>query len=137
MRPTTRSLPSTSYARHAGWEPPTISTTSGPGACSATAPSPSGSRPKVRCAGVILLLATLGACAKQAAPSSNPTSFGFGRPATPEEIQAWDIAVSPDGRGLPPGHGTARQGISVYQRLCAGCHGASGTEGPAERLVGR
>ena len=92
----------------------------------------------MRRASVILILTALGACAKQqGGPSSTPPRFGFGRPATPEEIQAWDIAVSPDGRGLPPGRGTARQGMTVYQHQCAGCHGASGTEGPAERLVGR
>src|SRR5437899_2685459 len=117
MRPATCSPPSTSYARHEGWVPPTISITSGRGACRATAPSPLGSRRKVRRAGVILILAALGACAKQqSAPSSTPPRFGFGRPATPEEIQAWDIAVSPDGRGLPPGRGTARDGMTVYQR---------------------
>jgi cytochrome c len=63
--------------------------------------------------------------------------FGFGRAATPAEINAWDIAVRPDGQGLPPGQGTARQGAAVYAERCAACHGASGQEGPFDRLVGR
>jgi len=63
--------------------------------------------------------------------------FGFGRTATADEIKAWDIAVSPDGTGLPPGSGTASRGAAVYKRSCAMCHGPTGTEGPAERLVGR
>jgi len=66
-----------------------------------------------------------------------PARFGFGRPATAAEITAWDIAVRPDAKGLPPGRGTAREGASIYARRCAVCHGATGREGPAERLVGR
>ncbi len=61
----------------------------------------------------------------------------FGRAATPEEIKAWDIAIAPDGTGLPPGSGTAAAGAVLYRQKCAMCHGATGTEGPAERLVGR
>jgi S-disulfanyl-L-cysteine oxidoreductase SoxD len=70
-----------------------------------------------------------------AAPS--PGAFGFGKPATADEIRAWNIAVRPDGTGLPPGTGTARAGAVVYARRCARCHGATGTEGPFDRLVGR
>ena len=75
-----------------------------------------------------------------AAGSVNPNGvqvLEFGRPATADEIKAWDIAVSPDGTGLPPGSGTAAQGAVVYRQKCAMCHGPTGTEGPAERLVGR
>ena len=72
-----------------------------------------------------------------AAPESADVVVGFGRPATADEIKAWDIAISPDGTGLPPGSGTARQGAALFGQKCAMCHGATGTEGPAERLVGR
>jgi cytochrome c len=75
-----------------------------------------------------------------AAGSVNPNGvqvLEFGRPATADEIKAWDIAVSPDGTGLPPGGGTPAQGAVVYRQKCAMCHGPTGTEGPAERLVGR
>jgi cytochrome c len=50
---------------------------------------------------------------------------------------AWNIDVMPDGTGLPPGRGTVPQGAAIYARTCAACHGATGTEGPSERLVGR
>ena len=60
----------------------------------------------------------------------------LGREAGPEEVAAWDITIAPDGRGLPPGGGTAAEGGAVYQARCAGCHGVKGTEGPADRLVG-
>jgi cytochrome c len=64
-------------------------------------------------------------------------SFGFGRRATPEEIAAWDIDAGPDGVGLPPGSGVPSQGAVIYAHKCAACHGATGTEGPFDRLVGR
>src|SRR5215210_7019285 len=38
----------------------------------------------------------------------------FGRLATPEEIESWDITVEPSGAGLPRGSGTAKQGEAVY-----------------------
>src|SRR5215471_21784408 len=72
-----------------------------------------------------------------AAPGSADSVLGFGRPATADEIKAWDIAISPDGTGLPAGGGTAAQGAVVFRQKCAMCHGVTGTEGPAEKLVGR
>ncbi len=61
---------------------------------------------------------------------------GLGHPPTAAEIKAADIEVLPDGRGLPPGSGTAERGRDLYARQCAACHGASGKEGPADILVG-
>ena len=49
--------------------------------------------------------------------------FGLGRPALPEEISAWDIDVSPDGTGLPPGSGDVLVGEEVFAEKCAACHG--------------
>jgi mono/diheme cytochrome c family protein len=62
-------------------------------------------------------------------------SFHLGRPATAAEIGAWDTDVRPDGRGLPPGRGTAREGARVYMERCASCHGVSGEGGTFDRLV--
>ena len=42
--------------------------------------------------------------------------FGFGKPATPEEIAGWDIDVRPDGTGLPPGRGTVARGAGDLRR---------------------
>lgn len=69
--------------------------------------------------------------------SQVPDRFGFGTPATQEEIRRADTDVTPDGRGLPHDSGTVSQGESVYGLRCAGCHGATGSEGPFDRLVGR
>lgn len=72
-------------------------------------------------------------------PPRGPATFGFGRPATAEEIKAWDIDVMPDGTGLPPGSGTPSEGAALYAGRCAMCHGRTGTEAPPPypRLVGR
>ncbi|WP_407080453.1 c-type cytochrome [Bradyrhizobium roseum] len=59
-------------------------------------------------------------------PAKVATQLGLGRPALPEEIKAWDIDVRPDGRGLPVGKGTAKQGDEIFQAQCASCHGEFG-----------
>jgi S-disulfanyl-L-cysteine oxidoreductase SoxD len=55
-----------------------------------------------------------------------PGTFGFGHPATADEIKAIDIEVRPDGAGLPPGSGTLAQGQPIFAQKCAACHGANG-----------
>ncbi len=62
-------------------------------------------------------------------------TYGVGRTPSAEEIRAWDISISPTGEELPPGSGTAEEGGLIYQRKCAFCHGATGIEGGAPRLV--
>lgn len=59
--------------------------------------------------------------------SAKATSkLGLGRVALPEEISAWDIDVRPDGKGLPPGKGTVKEGDQLFQAQCAACHGEFG-----------
>ncbi|MFB6417708.1 c-type cytochrome [Bradyrhizobium tunisiense] len=74
--------------------------------------------------------ATLLAC------SSIANAAEFGRPATPEEIKAWNIDVLPDGSGLPNGQGDVAHGRQVFEDNCSACHGAKGVGGIADRLVG-
>jgi cytochrome c len=62
-------------------------------------------------------------------------TYKIGRAPTPEEIEAWDIAISAGGRELPPGSGTVAQGETVYAAKCAACHGRTGIEGQATKLV--
>lgn len=54
------------------------------------------------------------------------SKLGLGRPALPDEIKAWDTDVRPDGKGLPPGKGTVKQGDVIFQAQCASCHGEFG-----------
>lgn len=53
-----------------------------------------------------------------------PTQLG--RPATPAEINAWDIDVRPDFSGLPNGSGTVARGQEIWETKCESCHGAFG-----------
>ena len=52
--------------------------------------------------------------------------YDLGRPATPEEIAAWDIDIRPDGAGLPDGSGDVWTGEEVFTERCAVCHGDFG-----------
>jgi len=63
---------------------------------------------------------------KSAGTVLSPQPFGIGRAATKEEIKPWDIAVRPDGHGLPPGKGSVKDGEALYQDRCAACHGEFG-----------
>ena len=71
----------------------------------------------VALAGVICGALAIGAHAEK---------LGVGREATTAEIRGWDIAVRPDGKGLPPGKGTATQGEALFIAQCASCHGEFG-----------
>ena len=65
-----------------------------------------------------------------------PATFGFGRTATAAEITLWDIAIRPDGKGLPPGEGDAAKGKAIYALKCVACHGENGRETPGFKLAG-
>jgi cytochrome c len=70
------------------------------------------------------------------AQAQAPTYANVGRAPTEQEIKAWDMAISREGKELPPGSGTAKQGAVIFAgRGCAFCHGPTATEGPAPRLV--
>lgn len=49
--------------------------------------------------------------------------LGLGREALPEEVDAWDVAVLPDGTGLRPGSGSVEDGDEIFYAQCASCHG--------------
>ena len=66
--------------------------------------------------------------------AQSPT-YGLGKTPTPEEIRAWDIAISPAGQELPPGSGSAKEGAPLYAQKCAACHGATGSGGRAPQLI--
>ena len=61
----------------------------------------------------------------------------LGRAATPDEVAKVDIAIPPDGKGLPAGSGTVAQGAEVYAQKCVVCHGPNGAGTPSgDRLSG-
>jgi S-disulfanyl-L-cysteine oxidoreductase SoxD len=81
-------------------------------------------------------LAVVVAVAAVAQPFAQSPTFGVGRTPRPDELKAIDIEVTPDGRGLPPGSGTASAGKAVYTSRCETCHGPTGKEGPQDILAG-
>ena len=80
----------------------------------------------------IALVMTLGLC--MVALAQSPT-YGLGKTPSPETIRALDIMISPDGKELPQGSGSAREGAPLYAQKCAVCHGANGYEGRAPQLI--
>ena len=80
----------------------------------------------------VMAVVILGLC--QPARAQSPT-YGLGKTPTAEEIRVWDIAISPIGKELPPGSGSAKEGASLYAQKCAACHGATGSGGRAPQLI--
>jgi cytochrome c len=60
----------------------------------------------------------------------------LGEPMSAAAVVELDYTVLPDGDGLPPGTGNARDGEKIYLEHCTACHGAGGENGPNDRLVG-
>ena len=58
--------------------------------------------------------------------NAHKAAIKFGKPATANEIKAWDIDVMPDGTGLPEGSGSAEDGDEIYEEKCLSCHGDFG-----------
>ena len=79
---------------------------------------------KTRCSRLLTATLALSTCVTTLA--QGPT-YQLGRVPSPEEIKARDIAISPDGKELPPGRGTAVDGAVVYTQKCAACHGPNAT----------
>ncbi len=63
-------------------------------------------------------------------------TYGVGREATAGEVAAWDVTIGPEGRELPAGSGTAKDGAQVYEVRCKECHGEDGVGGDQAGLVG-
>lgn len=55
--------------------------------------------------------------------------YGLGDGIKEADLAAWNIDVSPDGAGLPAGHGNVASGEKIFMEKCSACHG-SGTKVP-------
>ena len=70
----------------------------------------------------LIVVALAACCTAQAtrAATMEPSDFG-------QKLQASDmtryVSIPPSGAGLPPGHGTAKDGAVVFGGKCAACHG--------------
>lgn len=72
--------------------------------------------------GLVLSAALMAAGAGAANPFEGRHTE-LGRPATDQEVAAWDIDVRPDFAGLPDGSGSALEGEEIWLQQCASCHG--------------
>ena len=80
---------------------------------------------------LLLLVLLLGATVSAQSPT-----YHLGRAPTAEEVRAWDISISPTGKELPPGHGTAKEGRDLFiEKGCVQCHGRNGEGGKAPTLI--
>jgi mono/diheme cytochrome c family protein len=62
-------------------------------------------------------------------------TYQLGSTPSEEEIKAKDTAISPVGKQLPPGSGTAKEGAVVFAQKCAACHGSNGDGGGLTRGI--
>ena len=69
-----------------------------------------------------------------AGPAQSRT-YNVGSPVSQEEIRGFDFMVGPEGKELPPGRGTAKEGADVFAKRCAVCHGRNGEGGSVQLLV--
>ncbi|MDB2705413.1 cytochrome c [Pseudomonadota bacterium] len=61
----------------------------------------------------------------------------LGKAASDLSQQAqFNLTITPDGKGLPPGKGTAAQGAKLFYQKCSACHGPAAIGASAEPLVG-
>src|SRR5438093_12344892 len=81
------------------------------------------------------LLAALITVAACVAASAQGRTYQLGSTPGEEEIKARDIAISPDGKELPPGSGTAKEGAAIFAQKCAACHGPNGNGGLTRGIV--
>ena len=72
--------------------------------------------------GIVLALMLGGAASAAETP-------GLGKQVSEADLALWDISIGPDGRGLPPGSGTAAQGAPIFAQKCEACHGKEGVGG--------
>ena len=81
---------------------------------------------------LLAVVITIAACV---AASAQGRTYQLGSTPSEEEIKARDIAISPDGKELPPGSGTAKEGATIFAQKCAACHGANGNGGGVTRGI--
>lgn len=91
---------------------------------------------KVAAVNVLLVMALLAIPARAQGPEF-PDRFGFGRVPDSDEIEQWDIDITPEGTQLPAGRGTVAQGERIYADQCLACHGPAGRNGINDQLVGK
>jgi len=60
---------------------------------------------------------------------------GLGQPLSQNEIQNFDRMIGPEGKELPAGRGTVKEGEAIFAKRCEVCHGKGGENGITHHLV--
>jgi S-disulfanyl-L-cysteine oxidoreductase SoxD len=58
-----------------------------------------------------------------------------GTPLSQQEIQNFDRMIGPEGKELPQGRGTVKEGEAIFAKRCEVCHGKGGENGITHHLV--
>src|SRR5688500_4103671 len=65
----------------------------------------------------------------EALAQSKPRTYpNLGTPLSQAEIQSFDRMIGPEGKELPPGRGTSKEGEAIFAKRCAICHGKATKE---------
>ena len=78
----------------------------------------------------VIILAAPAVALAQSQPRLN-----IGTPLSQDEIKSFDFMIGPEGKELPPGHGSAKEGAAIFAKRCQVCHGQNGQGGVVRRLV--
>ena len=80
----------------------------------------------------VMILAVSVAALAQSRPRTYPD---LGTPLSQAEIQIFDRMIGPQGKELPPGRGTAKEGAEIFAKRCEICHGKNGENALLRSLV--
>ena len=58
-----------------------------------------------------------------------------GTPLSQTDIQSFDRMIGPEGKELPAGRGTVKEGEALFAKRCEVCHGKNGENGITHHLV--
>jgi mono/diheme cytochrome c family protein len=78
-----------------------------------------------------MILAISVAALAQSPPRVYPN---VGTPLSQADIQSFDRMIGPEGKELPPGRGTVKEGTELFAKRCQVCHGKNG-ENPLMRSL--
>jgi cytochrome c len=82
-----------------------------------------------------LLVPVLVLAAVPAALAAQRAYPSVGQPLSQGEIQAFDHMIGPEGKELPVGRGTVKEGGEIFAKRCEVCHGKNGENGITHHLV--
>ena len=82
-----------------------------------------------------LLIAAFVIAAVPAAVAADRKFPDVGKPLAQAEIQRFDHMIGPEGKELPVGRGTSKEGAVIFAQRCEVCHGKGGRNGIVRRLM--